>query len=617
MCGIAGAFGRTIPDPQRVEATLGALTRRGPDGKGQFSCRLRRQPLTLLATRLAIIDLDKRANQPFAAEDCVLVFNGEIYNYLELRSELEQQGSKFITESDTEVIVHAYRAWGRDCVNHFEGMWAFALLDERQDLLILSRDPFGEKPLYYMQVGGTLYFASEVKGIATLSDHSLSVNMNQVRRYLVNGYRSLYKTPDTYFSEINELPPASLAVITDPAKVEPETYWRLTYAPHAMSMDDAVEGVRERLLRAVEIRLRSDVPIAFMLSGGIDSGALSLIAARHFGQHVSAFSIVDHDPRYDESDNLAVTVAALGCQHHVTRTGTKGFFERMSRLIAYHDAPVATISFYVSEFLSEEIHNCGFKVSVSGIGADELLTGYYDHYAYWLAEMHERAEFDDLLADWRKSYGSTVRNPLLKNPLDFVRNPNQRGHIFLDRETFNGLMVAPLDEDFTEAFYHHNVLRNRMLNEISHEGIPVLLHEEDHNSMRWSVENRSPYLDRALAEFAFSVPNEHLIHDGRPKWLLRAAVEGLLPDEVRLDKRKRGFNASITSVIDLSDVATRERLLAPGPIFDVIDREAMTNFLDSDMTPNSFSKFLFSFISAKLFLECGLVAEPQTKGNAA
>ncbi|MDP6952086.1 MAG: asparagine synthase (glutamine-hydrolyzing), partial [Alphaproteobacteria bacterium] len=607
MCGIAGTFGRVELTRERTAATLRALARRGPDGQGSWSGRLRGCALTLLHTRLAIIDLDARADQPFAAEDCVLVFNGEIYNYLELRRELAALGHRFQTESDTEVLIHAYRAWGPECVTRFQGMWAFALFDRRDDVLMLSRDPFGEKPLYHMEAEGTLYFASEVKALQTLLGRRLSVNMEQVRRYLVNGYKALYKKPKTYFADIHEMPPASNAVVTDPANVRPNTYWRLDYRPAPMTQADAVDGVRQRLLRSLDIHMRADVPVAFCLSGGVDSGALACIAAKHFERPVSAFSVIDSDPRYDESDGIDAVVSSLGCRHHVTRTDPKGFFDRLASLVDYHDAPVATISYYVHAFLSQAIHEQGFKVALSGTGADELFTGYYDHYSFWLAEMHGRSpDFDNLLADWRNGYGATVRNPLLHEPLSFVTDPSRRDHIYLDRETFNGLMVAPLDEDFTEIDYTGNLLRNRMMNELRHESVPVILHEDDRNSMYWSVENRSPYLDCALAEFAYTVPNEHLIHAGWQKWPLRAAVEDLLPDAVRLEKRKRGFNVSITSLIDVDIPDTRERLLAPGPIFDVVDRDAMTGFLDADMTPNSHSKFLFSFVSAKLFLESNL-----------
>jgi asparagine synthase (glutamine-hydrolysing) len=185
-----------------------------------------------------------------------------------------------------------------------------------------------------------------------------------------------------------------------------------------------------------------------------------------------------------------------------------------------------------------------------------------------------------------------------------LKNPDAREHMFEGTETILGLLRQQISPTVTEAQYDPELLRNRMANELMHEVIPVLLHEDDLNSMYWSVENRSPYLDCELVEFAYSIPSEHLIQDGYAKWPLRAAVEGMLPNQIRLDKQKRGFNGSITTLVDFSDARTRERLFAPGPIFDIIDREAMIRFVgQSDLSDSTISKFLFSFATTRAFLD--------------
>ena len=201
------------------------------------------------------------------------------------------------------------------------------------------------------------------------------------------------------------------------------------------------------------------------------------------------------------------------------------------------------------------------------------------------------------------SYGAWVQNPVLQDPMVFRDRPAERGHIYLNRDAFNALLREPCREEFGEAAFSANPLRNRMMNELFAEAVPVILREDDLNSMRWSVENRSPYLDRALVEFAYTIPNELLIENGYVKWPLRAAAQGVLNDQVRLDKRKRGFNASIDSLLDRNDPQVVERLLAPGPVFDIVRREAVEEFLRGDLKDNSFSKFAFSFVAAKLFLE--------------
>jgi len=304
--------------------------------------------VTLIHTRLAIIDLDPRANQPFEHDGLVLTYNGEIYNYLEIRHELEDLGHTFTTQSDTEVLVRAWRQWGATALDRFEGMWAFALLDAEAGALVLSRDRFGEKPLYTWRRGGTLYFASEVKALVALAGAKPAVNDDQVRRYLVNGYKCLHKQPATFFREVEEFPAAHVAEMklasNEPHRIEPQPYWRLDCQPKEMTAAEALEGAKARLFESVKLRLRADVPLTFCLSGGVDSGTLAAIAARHFGHHIHCFSVIDKDERYDERRNIEAMVQWLGCKHFAVHTSTDGFFERMAALVAYHDAPVATIS---------------------------------------------------------------------------------------------------------------------------------------------------------------------------------------------------------------------------------------------------------------------------------
>jgi len=609
MCGIAGAVTTTPLSEARIRATLDSIRHRGPDADGHATHTFGAHHVTLIHRRLAIIDLDRRADQPFRRADQVLIFNGEIYNYVELRRELEGLGEAFETTSDTEVLAAAWNRWGEDALDRLEGMWALAVLDLRTGDLVLSRDRFGEKPLYLWQRPEGLYFASEIKALAALAGARPSPNMAQVRRYLARGYKFLMKGTDTFHEGVTALPAAHVATVRDGALQPSLAYWRLQHRQQAMSEAEALAGVRERLDRALEIRLRADVPLAFCLSGGVDSTTLAAIAARRLGQQVHAYSIVDRDPRYDERENMTAVVNELGIDQHVVEVSRAGFLDRLEVLVADHDMPVATISYYVHAALSEAIAADGFKVAVMGTGADELFTGYYDHYGMWLKSMHDLAPdeqpkpFEDLIEDWTSGLGRVVRNPHLQDPEVFIKTPGHRAHILENTDVFESFLVEPFDEPFAEADLAPELLRNRMQNELFHEVVPVLLNEDDLNSMRVSVENRSPFLDRPLAEFLSTVPSSLLIKDGFQKWLLRAAGEGLVPDSVRLDKTKRGFNASIESLLDVNDDATRERLLERSPIFDIVRREALEDFLSSDLTDNSFSKFLFSFLSAKMFLE--------------
>lgn len=603
MCGFAGYLGHHPPSDDRVEEALANLQPRGPDGKGVWRGRLGDHHLTLIHTRLAIVDLDPRANQPFEDDGLVIAYNGEIYNHADLRNELTALGDQFRTLSDTEVVVKAYRRWGRACVDRFEGMWAFALADIPRGELFLSRDRFGEKPFRYRQANGGLTFGSTLGAIEALDGVPATVDRAQIRRLLVNGYKSINKARRSFFSDILDLPAAHQAIVRGPDVVHPEPYWRLAHVPQEMSEQEAAEGASQRLIKALGLRLRADVPVAFCLSGGIDSGTLTGIAMRHFGYDAHAFSIIDDDPRYAETENIEKVVGDLGCPVTRIQPDRSGFFDRLDRLVTDRGRPVVTLSAYMENHLAEAIAEHGYKVALTGVGADELFTGYYDHYAFWLAQRVDSVVFPGLLADWRESYGAHVRNPFLRDPEALAENLGQRGHIYLGAETFASYLREPFNEPFVERAWATDILRNRMLNEIGDEIVPVILQEGDANFMAWSVENRAPYLDRRLAEFLFTVPSDYLIRDGLPKWLLRKAADGFLVDDVRLNSRKYGFNVSLANLLDPTDPRTRDRILSLKGIYDIVDRSAVEALLTDAPWPNSVQKFLFNAISAGLFLD--------------
>ncbi|MFH1452518.1 MAG: asparagine synthase (glutamine-hydrolyzing) [Armatimonadota bacterium] len=603
MCGIAGYIGKDNIDTGAVKRTLDLMVNRGPDYRDYTVIENAGLNIVLLHSRLSIIDLDVRSNQPFSIGDYTLIFNGEIYNYKEIREELEKKGVSFKTSSDTEVLLQAYIIYGEDCVNRFEGMWSFAIYDKKKSRLFLSRDRFAEKPLYYMETQDGIYFGSEIKFIKSLSGSSLTINTNHLMRYLVNGYKSLYKVPETFFEGVKEVSYASNVVINNSLEVKQEKYWKPSCNVKEMKLSDAVEGFRDRLINSVKLRLRSDVPLAFCLSGGIDSASIASIAGKVFNYDVASFSIIDEDERYNEYDNIKATVDDIGCKNTLIHIPKENFFERLRKLINYHDSPVSTISYYIHSFLSEAISENGYKVAVSGTGADELTTGYYDHFNLHLYEVRQNELYNKYLEDWYRFIGNIVRNPHLKNPELYMKDRDFRGHIYLNNDVFASFLKKSFKEDFKEEKYSNRLLRNRMMNELFHEVIPVILHEDDLNSMYYSVENRSPYLDSKLFEFSYSIPDEYLIQDGYGKYILREAVKGILNDKVRTDRHKKGFNASIHSLIDFDNKDNKDYILENSGIYDFVNKDKISEIISMENMPNSYSKFIFNFINAKMFLD--------------
>lgn len=303
MCGIAGyitnkkylnfSFERASKNLKLI------MKNRGPDQQSSFCHTSNNYIVNLFSSRLSIIDLDPRSNQPFKSGDLIIIFNGEIYNYIELKKYLQNKKIQFQTNSDTEVLLKSFEHWGENCVDHFDGMWSFCIYDKKNNKVFISRDNFGEKPLYYYSDKNNLFFGSEIKFIHELSQKKdlKKINFFKINNYIYNGYKSLQKTNDTFFENIYEVEPGTnLTLDLDKFNLKIKKYLnkkKITSVNVSKNLEENIAEIKKLLFRSLELRLRSDVPIAFCLSGGIDSASLVSICYKHFNIKAKCFSIVD------------------------------------------------------------------------------------------------------------------------------------------------------------------------------------------------------------------------------------------------------------------------------------------------------------------------------------
>ncbi len=605
MCGIAGYIGRFPPEINSLKNTSKLLKHRGPNYEGFYTHKHQKSSVAFVHRRLSIIDLDKRSNQPFKYENTTLIFNGEIYNYLEIRQELKDLGHTFKTSGDTEVLIHALHQWGNEALNKIEGMWAFAWYDEKNGSLLLSRDRFGEKPLYILNREKGLYFASEIKGLSTMANEPLKVNTNHLIRNLINGYKSLYKTSDNFYEGVNEIPAGTCLSIDSNGNTLSTSYWKPKLIENKnLSYSDAVIMTREAVINSIRLRLRSDVPIAFCMSGGIDSNSLISVASKKLGIEAHGFTIVNTDSRYEEKSLVDKSVKELGIKHQSINLEKKNFLKNLSLIIKHHDAPIYTISYYLHWQLMRAIADKGFKVTISGTGADELFSGYFDHHNLFLYEVSKnKVLYQNSLKNWKKHQSTLVRNPYLKDPDLYIKDKKFRNHNFMNNDLFSSYMKDNWHESFKEKKYVKSLMRNRMLNELFNEIVPVILHEDDLNAMYFSMENRSPFLDSSLLELANSIPTHFLIKNGLAKAVLRDAMKGIVSDSILQERRKVGFNAPITDLLDLNDPDIKSYLLDDSEIYNLVKKASIEKILKQGNLPNSVSKFLFNFLNTKIFLE--------------
>ena len=602
MCGIAGGYGISRLAERKLDNCRELLRRRGPDDFGYFDSE---EGCQLIHSRLAIIDIDDRSKQPFFFEDLVVAFNGEIYNYIELRERLEKEGFHFQTESDTEVLAACWKKFGSEALNMFDGMWALAVYNRSTKELVVATDAFGEKPLYYRELtDDSVVFASRFDALSVVGDFALQPDLVQLSNYLANGYKSLFKTDRTFIAGVKRLPPGQMITCTPKQKVI-SRYWKPSSNVEKITdHDEAVYAVRTELINSVKLRLRADVPLAFCLSGGIDSNALIGAAVKELGVDATGFTIANSDGRYDEGDLVAITKEYLHINSIVVRPGEKDFISSLQRMVEDRAAPVATISYYTQNLLYEEMANHGFKVGISGTGADELFTGYYDHHLLFLSEKFDSGAARDLaVSNWRKHIDPIVRNPLLKDPDRYLKSPSFREHVYYRADFYASLLNVDLHEQFVEEHYSDSLMRSRMMNELFHEAVPVIVNEDDSNAMFHSIENRSPYLSRPLLDVALRLPEHQMIKDGMAKYYLREAAKGIVHPSILRNRRKIGFNSSLFEFFDVEAKGTREFLLDDSKVFDVVNREKIETYMGSDLSLNSDSKFLFNFVNAKLFME--------------
>ena len=617
MCGIAGYIGSKKIDEFSINKSLDFLNNRGPnfkDIKKYSFYSPHYKNILFLHTRLAIIDLDERSNQPFEDGDYSVIFNGEIYNYLEIKKDLILKGIKFRTSSDTEVLLKSYMVYGTNCFKKFEGMWSLAIFDKKENKLILARDRFGEKPLFYSKQDDGIYFSSDIRVIKSLSKKQFDLNNTRLIRGVVCGYKSLYKDPtETFYKKIFQIPPSSFVEIKENLKFKIKKYWIVERKEKNTKIKDnyLIEEAKDLLFNAIKIRLRSDVPLAFCLSGGVDSGSLVSIAAKRFNMNVNTFSIIDNkDARYSEKKNIDKVVQDVSSNHTEINLenirNNNNTINQIKELITYKSGPIPTITWLLHSFLAKNISKNGYKVSFSGTAADEIYSGYYDHHLQYLYDNRNNKKINSYKSNFNKYVKPLIRYSDLRNNDLYLKNKNFRDHVFDNSSEFSTLIRKDVKYNFKfkEKKFTDTMFKNRSLNELFHETTPVILNEDDTNSMYYSVENRSPFLDSNLFNFIYSIPTEKLIKDGYAKYILRESVKNYLNEDVRNDRHKKGFNSSITSIFDFGDKNFMDEILnKDSEIYNFFDFEKIKNIFKKDINLNHYSKFIFSFINTKIFLE--------------
>ena len=565
MCGIAGYITKNrkdYPRREKLKKMTDMIRHRGPDAEGQW-CD---DKVAFGHRRLAIIDLDAKSNQPMQSIDgrFLITYNGEIYNYVELREDLIKKGARFQTHSDTEVIIEAYRYYGIDCLNLFNGMWAFALYDKEEQCVVFSRDRFGVKPLYIVDREDTFIFASEIKAILAGFPEESVFNETCAYRYLSNSVRE-DADEETFFKNVKNFPPAHYLIYDlRKSKKEIRPYWEVNeslFRKKWITGRDPINTFKELFENAIALRLRADVEVGACLSGGLDSSAIVGCASKLYGRQMQTFSSIYKDEECNEEFYIRKVNERWGSVVHYIMPDDEEqqFLEHVKKLIWHHDQPTGGASLYSQYMVMREIGN-NVKVILNGQGADELFAGYIPYYAHHIADLMEngsllaRCQAVRLLViimqEWPDAIGAVptdriVRLVGLKNSFLFQNSERTKERkIKVEAPLFTkGFLTRIQDSYQKKEVLCSSRLNTRLCNDVLTKSIPAILHNEDGNSMAFSIESRMPFLDYRIVEFALALDGKYKIKNQWTKWIVRKACEEYLPPEVVKRKNKMGFPA--------------------------------------------------------------------------
>ncbi len=548
MCGFVGVFGKNLDSSYKNKVIKASQTikHRGPDDFGLYED----ENFIVAHRRLKIIDLSDAAHQPMESQDknFVIAYNGEVYNYIELKKEFN---INYFSDSDTEVILNYLAFKGINALNEFNGMFAFAFFDKRQKELLLVRDRFGIKPLYYMRHKNNIIFASEIKAILSILDYTPQPDDLSLFQYIASGYGYIDVDEYTFFSGIKKIKPAHFMKISLNGSISERKWWDVSENKHKIKdIEQAAENIKEVLKSAIQLRLRSDVPYALALSGGIDSNVIALLLKKEkLLDNIKTFSISYHDfPGYDELKYITATIEKTGFHNFLIQPKADELKQTMYDITWYGDEPYSGASIFSQYKLFQEIKKHNITVVITGQGSDEIFAGYNKYDNFFYADLLKKFKIKPMaLSPVLKIYFSRFLRRLSFSFINKIRINNalkQASNFFVNDSVIEKISRYSDKKRILKGYdkvEFSSFLDEELYNSLTISPLPSLLHTDDRNSMAHSIETRPVFLDYRLVNLAFAIDNSLKIFKDIKKYILRYMLKGYMPDVLYNRKDKMGF----------------------------------------------------------------------------
>lgn len=604
MCGIAGIIRFTGPkvDKRELKKMTDKIAHRGPDGEGQWVDDSGK--VGFGHRRLSILDLSDSGSQPMHyRERYTIVFNGEIYNYIEIKNNLRSRGYSFTNDTDTEVIMAAYDAKGKACLTDFDGMFAFALYDNQKRELFCARDRFGEKPFYYYKNGEDFIFGSEIKTIWAQGVPKV-LNEMAVYNYIVSNKPIGEGEMDTFYKNIHQLKPShSMTISIDNLKINQECYWHLSTIQKSIDINDAIDQFQSLFSQSINRRLRSDVPVGSSLSGGLDSSMVVGYMSRNSNIKQNTFSAAFPGFERDESRYQKMMVSTINTNHHVTSPDVEQNMANLDKILYHQEEPFGSMSIAIQYEVFKMARANNVTVLLDGQGADEILAGYpYFTFSY-LRELAKKGKIGKAIKIINQAADKQAKSKwyFLGGAIsNMVPQAIVNRYKSADQGTAKGL----LNPDFAKKFKDFSVsdleifksLNMALDHRTNTYGLQELLRFCDRNAMAHGVEVRLPFLNHKLVEFVFSLPSELKIHEGWTKWIARKAAQLYVPEEIIWRKEKVAYESPDNYLFDMQNDDALSKCTSD---------EIVGAYYKKNTKVNSPKLFFRKFVMSKILMESG------------